>query len=1251
MNKEEIDEFLKILSNEDAQAINRFIREQLNFETDYDIGKDYELIGIKGIARKIEEGDYKYFLDNVNGEIKCVFLCYFSIDKNEDKKNMIENGNLDSYYIIALLKSINEPEYTKQIIERWKEFNLKVNNIVELIGLINEPEYTKQIIERWKEFNFKQTNIVELVELINKRDYTLDIIERREEFKIEFPTIEALLRKIKEDQELIIQLIENKEKYRFTVSQIKDIIKDYLDESSSVYIKYLIENKDKYELTGTSIEPLLKKINEPEYIKQKIEKREEYKLYKNNIIELIEFINEPEYTKQIIERRKEFKLEIYDIINFIIQINEPEYTKQIIKRREEYGLSDDRILELIGKQDFPNFAIECMKSYKELGYNIDFLDKMFTKFPELFFMEFDNILSIYKMEGETKYKEFIREKLGNVELDENGNPIIPNDLKEAFSPDCSRDIAEKALKRLNEIIKNWEVIKKQIQYNRANSIINGGLEQQGKMKEIVTALNVLKAKKPTNSSEYDLWSTHGAEQIVLDIQYVEKYETATERAYGIAVKMDNTKTEKHFPDFSLEHSDVIVEVLHPQDKSGILLGYDAHCCFRPNGNADNLARNEYSLFQYCLTTPYGGIIRFRGKEDNEVYMGTPILRNGNMLMFHSYETKNSKSVKEVNEALEEAAVQAIKLSNGNIKAVFMTDLYTGADRLNIKDKLEISNIFQAYTEEEYEKYEGMMTNLNDTVSRKNVVLAIEVDGQILTGEKIKEFYDKECGGNEQTFKEKVGLESGKVHDTYEFGKRITKQEIRIENSDLVDTFDRKYKEIEKERTFIAKIIELREALKGVYDEKTITELIYLDGEIIKALEEKPEFRTYCELSRDDLKRAMEQKNKESFNIFTANNLSIIENHYGISEKDIDKILEQEFDEEMSKMEKSKEVESNSAKRARSAIISQIKKNGNREFTYLITKVAKNDLTEEELEELEKNGISTKDYVNLCINGTGKIDSDKVLRDKKANQVRKKKKDKRVRERVVSEILFSDVTDEELSRQVFDDTIKDIKSAIYQYYINKEEDGKITELKKQQIEQKIHNLNLEKNLNELLEKGYIDDSVRRELMEYGVNMEAVYKKYSSMPQVEKRKIRLAKFDRMKANITTSMKKIENWKNIKERIINEEKHEENEDKKQKNEDHSQDEQGVLDKVVFGNKWYIEFIKDRTPNIYLSENATEEEKEGLKIALRQEISKARNSEVTKIDMQTMKQAVSFVTIGDKETASKILEDVIKETDSRGE
>ena len=68
-------------------------------------------------------------------------------------------------------------------------------------------------------------------------------------------------------------------------------------------------------------------------------------------------------------------------------------------------------------------------------------------------------------------------------------------------------------------------------------------------------------------------------------------------------------------------------------------------------------------------------------------------------------------------------------------------------------------------------------------------------------------------------------------------------------------------------------------------------------------------------------------------------------------------------------------------------------------------------------------------MNLCINGTGKIDSDKVLRDKKANQVRKKKKDKRVRERVVSEILFSDVTDEELSRQVFDDTIKDIKSAI------------------------------------------------------------------------------------------------------------------------------------------------------------------------------------------------------------------------------
>ena len=54
------------------------------------------------------------------------------------------------------------------------------------------------------------------------------------------------------------------------------------------------------------------------------------------------------------------------------------------------------------------------------------------------------------------------------------------------------------------------------------------------------------------------------------------------------------------------------------------------------------------------------------------------------------------------------------------------------------------------------------------------------------GKEIIEWFNKEYNKDENAFKEKLDLEFGTVEENYEFGKKKVKQEITIENSQLVD---------------------------------------------------------------------------------------------------------------------------------------------------------------------------------------------------------------------------------------------------------------------------------------------------------------------------------------------------------------------------------------------------------------------------------------------------------------------------------
>ncbi len=276
-------------------------------------------------------------------------------------------------------------------------------------------------------------------------------------------------------------------------------------------------------------------------------------------------------------------------------------------------------------------------------------------------------------------------------MKEDGTILLPDKLKLFLSQDMKEEEAQEILKNLPNIIQMWPQIERAFQYRKASTYLNARLEIRNiTAKDVLSILQSVNRPKPQNISAEEFERTKGSEKVGNDIQYTVSTSTAVQRAHTVAKKMDEAGPMKAFPDFSVSSSDgqMVLKCLHPQDKSAILLGFDVGCCFRPNGNADNKAQSEYSLLQYCTTTPYGGVLRVESKDGSQVYMGTPVLTSGNMMIFHSYETaitiglddkarkEKLEQWKKANELLVDAAKKAIESSNGTLNIVLMTDLHT-----------------------------------------------------------------------------------------------------------------------------------------------------------------------------------------------------------------------------------------------------------------------------------------------------------------------------------------------------------------------------------------------------------------------------------------------------------------------------------------------------------------------------------------------------------------------------------------------
>ena len=494
MNKEQIDELLEILVNGGIDKLCSYLgltEKPKMFDESEKIFKQK----LEQLMYKIELGDYDYlksFLDVEKYREKIITYLFAYSSKTKDMKELIENRekySLEKEQIIVLIIGIKDLNYARECIDRRKELGLDGYYIAYMITEINDPEdiLAKEYIKEYIDGN-------------NRGGF---------------------------DELNIATIIEGIEDLEY----IKECIKK-LNLESHILLNIVLK-KDNSEHT---------------LAKECIERYKEIRLGTDDKCYLMRVINDSKYTKECIERREEIGLDSNEVIRFIQIINDPEYIKECVERREEIGLNSIQAVAIIRNEGTAELAIDCLKDYKKLNIDSSMIADICGSLKAEDFLK--NILDILEnFKGEEFYEEFVKRYFGEVEFDRDKSPIIPEDLKAIVFNVEDEEKAQKIKENLPQIIAKWDQIKEQIQYKKANSIKNDGLEIKFSIDEILLALQVLNKRMPQTVSEVEFENTPGSDRVGVDTQYTAKPGVAVERAYELSRKMDKTNGEKNFQIF------------------------------------------------------------------------------------------------------------------------------------------------------------------------------------------------------------------------------------------------------------------------------------------------------------------------------------------------------------------------------------------------------------------------------------------------------------------------------------------------------------------------------------------------------------------------------------------------------------------------------------------------------------------------------------------------------------------------------
>ena len=746
------------------------------------------------------------------------------------------------------------------------------------------------------------------------------------------------------------------------------------------------------------------------------------------------------------------------------------------------------------------------------------------------------------------------------------------------------------------IMENWYGIKEYMQRKKANSIINDGIEvRKNSFREIVNAGKVLNSPIPNNASAQEFELIKGSERIGIDTKFTSSNAKTRQRGYELAKKMDEQTAVKKYPNFSLKNEDenIYAHVLHPQEKSAILFGYDTDCCFRPNGTADNSAKNEYSLLQYCLTTPYGGVLRCEDTQDGTIYMGTPFLVNGNCLMLHSYETANGGKKEEVNDLLVEIAKKAIKDSNGSIDIVFMTDLHVEEDsRLNIGDKIILPKYFQAYTENEYKVYEDMYNNLESD----NVVLAARVENEILTGDKLLTWFNEKCNGNPDKLIECLNLHMGERKQEWDFGRRQIKEKLEVPEIKLVQAFLKRKKDLEKTREDIA-------------------------------------FRLYeaTDEEKDKLRMELRKNREEELRIYSGEDIDLIAEIYNIN-------IEQELAkkaEESVKNKKTKDRKKQKEGNAIGILISDIRKINNENINSiddLFTKIRNRTINANELEILEHEGVDISLYKKMLIKEDDafieNIDSQQNIEAEIVQKVKKGMKSTEQKEKIVSEILFREITEEEIkakAKMVLNVSIGDeLRRKTAELRKGKQIED-LNEQEKTEVNEEVQRMNLKSLISAVVEnkitekhQQFLDELINGE---YKLDLDSHTSKIKDKEKM-KREIRSGKLAKLKALVTYGINTQQKISVIKSKI-----------------DGTRTSATNIASLVYGNSWYIAL--DENKQIIETRINPEIDEKGLEKEYYEEtLAQFEEREKKELQLFSVKTVVQDISINDKQKAKRLVE-----------
>ncbi len=263
---------------------------------------------------------------------------------------------------------------------------------------------------------------------------------------------------------------------------------------------------------------------------------------------------------------------------------------------------------------------------------------------------------------------------------------------------------------LSQVFNDWDIYEEE--FLKAQS------KEKLKIKLNINRINKIskyvriKRKSPElEARDQELKESDVFEYVGVDTQYTSHIETVIPRTIELSRGMENITTKK-FPDVQISKYGLKIGIYNPQDRNILSAGYKSGCCFRPNGNADNYGNNN-SLLKYCTGTTYGGGL-YVTDEKGDILMFSPILRNGNVLMIHSFETKGTKGkIEDINKLLIEFAEETIKKANesgDDISFVTMTTLHGRLDLNLTKGLLPTTQKFRVY--DENGTFERMYNNLN-----------------------------------------------------------------------------------------------------------------------------------------------------------------------------------------------------------------------------------------------------------------------------------------------------------------------------------------------------------------------------------------------------------------------------------------------------------------------------------------------------------------------------------------------------------